>query len=107
MDSNGKELHGPEWGGPEPTTERTCLICGCTDSKACEGGCNWIEGLACREDICSKCITDRVPDFIEVLILFVEKPDDEEVQAIRNGKADVSISDLVASARKIAEALRQ
>lgn len=31
-------------------TERTCRVCGCTDSNACEGGCCWVE-----EDLCSQC----------------------------------------------------
>ena len=30
--------------------ERTCQLCGCTDSHACEGGCYWV-----TEDLCSEC----------------------------------------------------
>ena len=33
--------------------ERTCLRCGCTDSRACPGGCSWIDG---EIDVCSTCI---------------------------------------------------
>lgn len=29
---------------------RTCRECGCTDGRACEGGCWWVE-----QDLCSKC----------------------------------------------------
>ena len=29
---------------------RKCRVCGCTDFKACEGGCYWVE-----DDLCSKC----------------------------------------------------
>lgn len=29
---------------------RKCRVCGCTDFKACEGGCYWVE-----DNLCSKC----------------------------------------------------
>jgi hypothetical protein len=29
---------------------RTCRVCGCTDERACPGGCSWVE-----EDLCSAC----------------------------------------------------
>jgi hypothetical protein len=29
---------------------QTCRECGCTDERACEGGCSWVE-----EDLCSAC----------------------------------------------------
>lgn len=36
--------------------EATCAICGCTDSKACPGGCWWIPDPAgLMRDICSAC----------------------------------------------------
>jgi hypothetical protein len=56
------------WGnGGKPTTGETlgaylkknrrgkksvskCRVCGCTDTRACEGGCSWAE-----EDLCSSC----------------------------------------------------
>ena len=39
------------WGVPDPTTEvRTCRVCGCTDNRACPGGCHWV-----AEDFCSQC----------------------------------------------------
>ncbi|MHB1681619.1 MAG: hypothetical protein ACYCYO_02145 [Bacilli bacterium] len=31
--------------------ERTCLVCGCTDDHACEGGCFWV-----AHDLCSACM---------------------------------------------------
>lgn len=38
-------------GDPESSDPvRTCRVCGCTDAKACEGGCSWVEA-----DLCSKC----------------------------------------------------
>lgn len=33
---------------------RACRICGCTDARACQGGCSWIE-----RDLCSSCV-DRM-----------------------------------------------
>ena len=32
---------------------RKCRVCGCTDDRACEGGCYWVE-----EDLCSQCAAD-------------------------------------------------
>lgn len=34
--------------------KRKCLRCGCTDAKACEGGCSWVGDT----DICTKCLTE-------------------------------------------------
>jgi protein gp37 len=45
------------WGvwSPEYKSEHeaTCVVCGCTENNACEGGCSWIENTML--DICSKC----------------------------------------------------
>lgn len=39
-----------------PCEEATCVYCGCTDSKACEGGCSWAEvDYKKGEGVCSKC----------------------------------------------------
>lgn len=62
MDHQGIPLN--EWGDEEQAaTEQTCLICSCTDSKACDGGCSWV-----LPGICSKCITHEVPECIDLLI---------------------------------------
>lgn len=34
---------------------RACRICGCTCSRACEGGCSWVE-----RDLCSACVTSTI-----------------------------------------------
>jgi len=40
---------------PEPRPgERTCAVCGCTDSRACAGGCTWTP-TGMDADICSRC----------------------------------------------------
>ena len=33
-----------------PLLQQTCRICGCTNERACLGGCHWIQ-----EDLCSEC----------------------------------------------------
>lgn len=34
----------------------TCAICGCTDERACPGGCHWVPDPGCKDrDICSAC----------------------------------------------------
>lgn len=36
--------------------ERTCVVCGCTDSRACAGGCSWVETHpATPTGVCSTC----------------------------------------------------
>jgi len=35
---------------PRPPAERACRVCGCTETRACEGGCWWV-----AEDLCSSC----------------------------------------------------
>ncbi|MEW6657401.1 MAG: ParB/RepB/Spo0J family partition protein [Thermodesulfobacteriota bacterium] len=36
----------------------TCRICGCTEERACEGGCSWVEDPENLGDICSQCLTN-------------------------------------------------
>lgn len=31
--------------------ETACRVCGCTDARACAGGCSWVE-----PDLCSACV---------------------------------------------------
>lgn len=45
-----------EWGLPGVPLQkgvRHCRICGCTEKRACEGGCYWVE-----YDLCSSCIAE-------------------------------------------------
>ena len=37
---------------------RTCHACGCTDERACFGGCWWINDDDDAPDLCSSCSTD-------------------------------------------------
>ena len=109
MDNNGKELNaGQEEGNPPtPTKERTCLICGCTDSSPCEGGCGWVIMLSKQTDICSKCITDTVPQCIDLLIEVILLTHRDEIDAKHHGDETCSTCNLIGIARKIEGALRQ
>lgn len=35
---------------PKPDPNRKCRVCGCTEDRACPGGCSWVE-----KDLCSAC----------------------------------------------------
>lgn len=35
---------------PAPENGRECRVCGCTENRACFGGCHWI-----GPDLCSQC----------------------------------------------------
>lgn len=36
-----------------PRAARSCRVCGCTDDRACPGGCAWLDA---RDDLCSACV---------------------------------------------------
>lgn len=40
------------WGLDKPQGYGTCMACGCTDEKACEGGCGWADET---HTLCSRC----------------------------------------------------
>jgi hypothetical protein len=43
------------------TGERICVYCGCTESKACAGGCSWLEmHPGTLTGICSRCL-EKIP----------------------------------------------
>lgn len=41
--------------GWQPLDEQRCRVCGCTDERACPGGCWWIEN-----DLCSNCAKEAI-----------------------------------------------
>jgi hypothetical protein len=42
--------------------ERVCIVCGCTDSRACPGGCFWrVIHKGTNTGVCSGCYHDRGP----------------------------------------------
>jgi len=43
--------------------ERVCIVCGCTDSRACPGGCTWrIKHKGTNTGVCSRCHHDKGGD---------------------------------------------
>lgn len=56
--------------------ERACIRCGCTEARACVGGCNWLERyfddptLARKFalDICSACLTVHEDNLLDDLL---------------------------------------
>ncbi|MBD3183834.1 hypothetical protein GF312_16235 [Candidatus Poribacteria bacterium] len=42
------------------TEKDVCKYCGCTDEKACPGGCYWVK-RAGKESVCSKCVEGDEP----------------------------------------------
>lgn len=41
-------------------SDATCIVCRCTDSRACEGGCSWLAVDARRRiGVCSACLLPR------------------------------------------------
>ncbi len=52
-------------------SEHTCIVCGCTDSHACEEGCAWVS----RDDmsdrgICTECVvalSDAVIEYWKII----------------------------------------
>lgn len=95
--------HEQELGSSEPTiTGRTCQICDCTDDKACEGGCGWVIMFGKQIEICTKCITDRIPECLDLLVETIEG-----LHRDNNIDEGTSTVDLCAFARKIEKVLRQ
>ncbi len=42
---------------------RYCRVCGCTDDRACEGGCSWVtDAETSQGPVCSACVKSRCPD---------------------------------------------
>lgn len=63
-----------EWVAVEPEEgEAFCCVCGCTENRACRGGCYWIDSDE-MEDRCSQCEG-------------LEKPEDRPLQFFEVGRA--------------------
>jgi len=69
-----------------PAAQRVCRVCGCTDERACEGGCEWVEGHHLEDPetdqgpICSSCYVKRWPvqdtEGLELISQLVERSRD-------------------------------
>jgi len=40
-----------------PESAKACRVCGCTQERACPGGCYWVE-----DDLCSACVASEPPE---------------------------------------------
>ncbi|MCU0770858.1 MAG: hypothetical protein MUE94_03680 [Verrucomicrobia bacterium] len=50
-----------------PKHERRCVYCGCTDSKACVGGCSWVQiHEHTHTGVCSQCIPRLVTTLMDL-----------------------------------------
>ncbi len=48
--------------------DRTCVYCGCTDSRACNGGCCWILKFPkTNTGICSQCDRRAIKDLVKAI----------------------------------------
>ena len=111
MGSKGTGLNKrqDEWGEDESpaTTEHTCLICGCTDAQACEGGCYWV-----LPGICSKCLHELVPECIGLLVEVIMETHKAEIDVGHHGDDECCVGkcttcDLIKAARNIEAALER
>jgi len=42
----------------------TCRVCGCTDNRACKGGCSWVDKT---HTLCSTCAEKKDPEYLDML----------------------------------------
>lgn len=55
--------------------ERVCVYCGCTDSKACPGGCSWIlQHKPTLSGVCSSCWPVHAQEFMGLFAAFCLPP---------------------------------
>lgn len=57
-------------------SRRACRVCGCTDARACAGGCAWVD-----EDTCSAC--DPAPRAGDQVTVGIET---REVEGVKHGR---------------------
>lgn len=54
----------------DPQTAQKCRVCGCTQERACPGGCYWVES-----DLCSSCVQDQIEISFSYFKYFDESSD--------------------------------
>lgn len=59
-------------------SERTCVFCGCTDERACPGGCVWMDKDPEQPEVCSTCYW-RLDDALKQI------RSERERQAVKHG----------------------
>lgn len=60
---------------------RSCRLCGCTDARACPGGCSWV-----GDRLCSACVPS--PDDTYTAMLLVSDTEHITEGQVRNWSAD-------------------
>ncbi|MBI2770027.1 MAG: hypothetical protein HYX47_10415 [Burkholderiales bacterium] len=87
----------------ERPTHTTCIGCGCTDLRACDGGCSWLAAdHDARTGVCSRCPTQLTAwrnqraeaDWDELLELpdrraAASSPDSNTASLIQIGRTDI------------------
>jgi len=57
-----------------------CIYCGCTDGRACVGGCGWI-----LPNVCSNCVITTANSGREIKA-YMEDPDTEKIEIVITDK---------------------
>jgi hypothetical protein len=71
----------------EPAAERTCRVCGCTDTRACNPPCSWEEPIdegGEQGDICSTCARAMLSDAEGVRFLTAKAENVDGALILRN-----------------------
>lgn len=61
----------------------SCVMCGCTDDEACEGGCFWVPDNELNQDLCSAC-HDQLPPRAWIRLAALGYADTEPAQPNRD-----------------------
>lgn len=85
-----------------PLSEASCIVCGCTEDDACEGGCHWVHtGL--MADVCSACAGGHAA---LAQALRAQLADDVQDAIVYSQTADPTSTDAAARRAGLAQALR-
>ncbi|RDI25198.1 hypothetical protein DFR41_104255 [Pseudacidovorax intermedius] len=80
------EMVNAAWSASEPEpqgADAKCIACGCTDSRACMGGCSWAwVDREARQGLCSSCVADHVSAEIERAGKPLEHPMPPRIQGL-------------------------
>lgn len=65
-----------------------CKICGCSDEKACKGGCVWVD-----ENLCSRCedIYNHIIEKIAIKIINCSQKNEVKTKKYKYGKSIISL----------------
>lgn len=80
--------------------ERACRVCGCTDEKACPGGCSWVE-----RDLCSACAMTAA-ELIECVEYEIKTLHDSYFEPVHGCVVDAEIVHAIECLRQVVGWLR-